>query len=157
MKPFTLNEVKKELSLLEPKKILEVTIRLAKYKKENKELLGYLLFEAHDEDSYVEKCKEEIRSQVSDMNHSNIFLAKKTIRKMLRTTNKFIKYSGLKKTEVELRIYFCLMLKESGIAFRRSPVLLNLYENQIKKIQAALETLHEDLRYDYADEVKNLV
>jgi len=40
----SLSELQKELALLERKEVLELCIRLAKYKKENKEYLSYLVF-----------------------------------------------------------------------------------------------------------------
>jgi len=157
MKTATLNELKKELELLDRKKLLDLNLRLSKYKKENKELLTYLLFEADNEQAYIKSIRQEIDSQFADMNLSNLFLAKKTIRKVLRTANKFIRFSGSKQTEVEVRIYFCNGLKKSGVQFRKSQVLVNLYENQVKKINEALDKLHEDIRFDYREEVEQLV
>jgi hypothetical protein len=40
-------------------------------------------------------------------------------------------------------------LKKSGIPFMKSTALANLHKQQIKKMNAALSTLHEDLQYDY--------
>ena len=91
------------------------------------------------------------------MNSSNLYLAKKSIRKILRTINKYIRYSGSKETEVELRIHYCRTLVDSGIPFRKSQVLLNLYNNQLKKIETAVASLHEDLQYDYRKEISDLV
>jgi len=42
-----------------------------------------------------------------------------------------------------------LSLKKSGIPFMKSTALANLHKQQIKKIHAALATMHEDLQYDY--------
>ena len=70
--------------------------------------------------------------------------------------NKFIRYSGTKQTDVELRIYYCTKLKNSGIPIKNSQVLLNIYNNQIKKINDALSKLHEDLQFDYQRELKEL-
>jgi len=156
MKAATINELQKELATLPPKRVLEISVRLAKYKKENKELLTYLLFEAHDEEAYVQKIKEETELQFREMNQSNLYLAKKSIRKILRTVNKFIRYSGSKETEVEVRIHYCSQLKNSGIPFRESQVLLNLFNNQLKKIEAVLSGMHEDLQYDYLENLKGL-
>ena len=44
MKSGTLADIKKELQELEPKQLAELCIALAKYKKDNKEYLDYLLF-----------------------------------------------------------------------------------------------------------------
>jgi hypothetical protein len=156
MKAVTLNEIKKELELVGQKKLLGIIQHLAKYKKENKELLTYLLFESDNEQAYIKSIKAEMDEQFACMNKGNLFLAKKTIRKVLRTANKFIRFSGSKQTEVELRIYFCNRLKKSGIDFRRSQVLLNMYDNQVKKITEALDKLHEDIRFDYREEVEML-
>lgn len=156
MKAASLNELQKELSTLPTKRILEICARLIKHKKENKELLTYLLFEAGDEESYKKSIKEEVDEQFRDMNKSNLYLAKKSLRKILRTINKFIKYSGSKQTELELRIYYCVKLKASGIAIEKSQVLINLYDNQLRKIEGALSKLHEDLQFDYKRELEEL-
>jgi hypothetical protein len=42
----TLAEIKKELQQVDADLLQTLCLRLAKYKKENKELLGYLLFES---------------------------------------------------------------------------------------------------------------
>jgi hypothetical protein len=157
MKAATLSELKNELHTLPPAQVLELCLHLAKYKKENKELLSYLLFDAGDEQGFLNDVKDEINEQLLNLNRSSLFLAKKTIRKMLRTTNKYIRYSGNKRTEVDLLIYFCRKLKSSGIPMNNSTALTNLYLRQIQKIKKALSMLHEDLQYDYQDELKSLL
>ena len=59
MKAVSISEIKKELTNLDGKTLQEICLRLAKYKLENKELLTYLLFEAHDESSYISLVKED--------------------------------------------------------------------------------------------------
>jgi len=157
MKAASLNELKKELSTLKPAQVLAYCMRLTKFKKDNKELLSYLLFEAHNEARYIEHVKTEIDELFNEMNKSTFYLAKKSVRKVLRITNKKIKYSGLPQTEVELLIYFCTKLNQSGVKVKGSTTLMNLYENQIKKIKKSLGKLHEDLQYDYQKEVEELI
>jgi hypothetical protein len=156
MKAASLKELKTELHTLHPAKVLELCMHLAKYKKENKELLTYLLFEAQNERLYLKEIKEQIDEQFEGVNKSSVYLAKKTIRKILRTTNKYIKYSGLKQTEVDLLIYFCKKIRKTGIPLRANTVLGNIYMRQLLKIKKSLATLHEDLQYDYAADVKLL-
>jgi hypothetical protein len=156
MKTATLSELKKELNTVAPKQILDICMRLAKYKKDNKELLTYLLFEAENEQAYIKGIKLQMDEQFSEMNKSNAYLAKKSLRKILRSTNKFIKYSGSKETEAELLIYFCSKVKKSGIRIDSNTVLTNLYQQQLKKIDKALSSLHEDLQYDYTKELERL-
>jgi hypothetical protein len=149
METASLSEIKKELNTLTPKQLLEICIRLAKYKKENKELLHYLLFESANRQIFIDSVKAEIDDQFKNLNRSSFYLAKKTVRKVLKTTNKYIKFSGDKETEIELRIYFCIKLRKSGLRLSSSRVLLNLYQNQVKRIRSVLAMLHEDLQYDY--------
>ena len=156
MKTATINEIKQELNGTASAKLLELCIRLAKYKKENKELLTYLLFEAHDESAYIESVKMQIDEQFAEINKSNLYFTKKSLRKILRTTGKYIRYTGSKQVEVELLLYFCGALVNSSIPIRRNTVLTNLYESQVKKIGTLIATLHEDLQYDYLKELKNL-
>jgi hypothetical protein len=136
--------------------MLEVCLRLAKYKKENKELLTYLLYEADDEENYVRKVKAEIDLLIPEINRSNIYYIKKSLRKILRFTNKHIRYSGNKQTEADLLIHFCRRFRELNIPPRKSTALSNLYQNQVLKIKKALRTLHEDLQFDYGKEIEDL-
>lgn len=153
MKTASVTELKKELQNLPPKKLVETALRLAKYKKENKELLTYLLFEADDEAAFVEGVKEEMDAQFAEINRSHIYYAKKSLRKILRFANKHIKYSGEKQTEVELLLHFCQRMKKSGINYRRDAAMVNLYTRQVEKIEKALGKLHEDLREDYRNDL----
>lgn len=157
MKTSSLKEIKTELAIYPKANLEALCLRLAKYKKENKELLSYLLFEASDEEGYISKVKLQIDIEFEKINLTSLFLAKKTIRKVLRTTQKYIRYSGLKRTEVELLIYYCYKLKNSGAAIEKSKAMVNLYQRQLDKINKSLLTLHEDLQYDYKIEIENLL
>jgi hypothetical protein len=156
MRPSSLSEIKKELETLDKKELVVLCSTMAKYKKENKELLTYLLFKSHDESDYVENVKEEIENQFKLINKTNIYFAKKSIRKALRIANKYIKYSNIKETEVQLLLYFSFLLKETGILFKNSTAMNNLYNRQLERINKSLKTLHEDLQYDYIKEMEKL-
>jgi len=156
MKAATVNEIKQELSNSSPSQLTELCLRLARFKKENKELLTYLLFEAHDTAAYIESVKQGMASQFEGMNKSNVYFVKKTLRKIIRTAAKYTRYSGLATVEIELFIYFCATMKDLNISIDKNPVLSNIYQNQLKKINKAVASLHEDLQYDYLKEIKKL-
>jgi hypothetical protein len=156
MKASTINELKQELVNTPASTVVELCLRLARFKKENKELLTYLLFEAHDTSAYIKSVKEAMALQFTEINRSNVYYVKKTLRKILRTAKKYIRYSGLAIVEVELLIYFCESMKDLDVAINKSPVLLNMYQNQIKNINKALTGLHEDLQFDYQKAVNKL-
>lgn len=152
MKPESLSTIKKELLHQTPEQLIEYCFRLAKYKVENKELLNYLLFQAYDQDTFIKEVKKEIDDQFSNLNKSQNYLAKKTVRKVLKTTQKYIKFSGVKTSEIDLLIYFCIKLKSTNLPLRQGSVLGNLYMRQVEKIKKVVETLHEDIRLDYENE-----
>ena len=156
MKAASINELKQELVNLPPKKVLELCLRLAKFKKENKELLSYLLFEAHDEQGYVESIKKEINDQFWDLSRANMYIIKKGLRKILRSILKYSKHTANKESEVEMLIHFCINIKNSGIRFRSNKALSNLYDQQLKKLNTLVEQVHEDLRFDYKKQLEEL-
>jgi hypothetical protein len=135
---------------------VELCLRLARFKKDNKELLTFLLFEADDIPAFIASVRSEMEEQFSTINPSHLYFAKKSLRKVLRITNKYIRYSGNKQAEVELLMHFCGLMKESGVAFQRNPALQKLYDNQVKKVKAAIASLHEDLQYDYLRQVEEI-
>ena len=81
---------------------------------------------------------------------------KKSIRKILRNTNKFIKYAGSELVEVELLLHFCITFRVAAIPLNKSIALANLYENVLKKLYKIIGGLHEDLQYDYQKQLEKL-
>ncbi|MCX6207212.1 MAG: hypothetical protein NTZ19_13295 [Bacteroidetes bacterium] len=156
MKAASIQEIKQELSETSPAKLKQLCLHLAKFKKENKELLTYLLFESHDEASYINEVKAGIDEGFTELPKTNNYLNKKTLRKILRIANKHIKYMGSKQAEAIILMHFCNELKSSSIPFQKTAALTNIYLQQIKKIKAAIATLHEDLQYDFQQQLKEL-
>jgi hypothetical protein len=148
MKAASIHELKKDLEDRNNAQLLSFCLRLAKFKKENKELLTFLLFEADDITTYVENVKRETTGFFSEINTSNIYYVKKSVRKILRHVNKHIRFSASKQAEAEIRIHFCNAIINFSIPLNKSKPLLKMYEMQIKKIGESLSTLHPDLQYD---------
>lgn len=149
MKAVSVVTIKKELQHKTPAELMELCLRLSKFKKENKELLTYLLFESHDERNYIETVKMELEEQFETINTHSFFYIKKSVRKILRNLKKYARYSTKKETEVELLLYFCHRLKDFKPSILRDKVLLNMYERQVLSIKKLISTFHEDLQYDY--------
>ena len=115
-----------------------------------------MIFESDNEANYIAAIKADVDEQFELLNTSNLYVAKKGLQKIVRSVSKYIKYSGIKQTEIEVLIYFCRMLKESGIRITQSPVIENMYYRQLTKINKAVATLHEDLQFDFQQEIENL-
>lgn len=149
MKAVSVIEIKKELKERSHQDLMDLCLRLARFKKENKELLTYLLFESHNEEGYIESIKEEVDLQFTNINKDSFFYIKKSVRKILRMIKKYNRYSLKKETEVELLLYFCEKLDDFEPSISRNRTLVNLYNRQINYIRKKISTLHEDLQYDY--------
>ncbi len=157
MKAVTLKELKTELGDRSSAELLELCLRLSKFKKENKELLTYLVFESEDEQGYINAIKREVDEQFDLINTKTYYYIKKSVRKILRRIKTYIRYSKIKETEIELLIYFCEKLKDLSPPIRSNPVLINLYNRQLASIKKKVSILHEDLQYDYEVALESLL
>jgi hypothetical protein len=157
MKAVTIKQLKDELAHKSASELKELCLHLSRFKKENKELLTYLLFESHNEDSYIQSIKDQMDAQFAEINTNSFFYIRKSVRKILSLTKKFIRYSKKKETETELLMYFCTKLKDFKPSISRSQRLQNVFDSQVRMIKKAIEKLHEDLQYDYQLELDNLL
>jgi hypothetical protein len=149
MKAASLKEIKDELKVKSPDELLNICLHFSKFKKENKELLTYLLFEASNENDYIEEVKHEIKTQFESLNQSTYYLVKKSVRKVLRNCKKYIRYSKKPQTEIEILIYFCSQLIELSGQHYKNTTLITIYSKQLEMVRKKIKTLHEDLQYDY--------
>ncbi len=148
MKAASINELKKELERKNNTDLITYCLRLSKFKKENKELLSFLLFDADDISKYTEDVKLHLVELYKEINLKHIYFAKKGIRKILRQANKFIRMATSKQLEAEILIQFCNSFKTLPLSLSNHKQLAKLYNTQIDKIEKALSTLHPDLQYD---------
>lgn len=149
MKPATITEIKKELKFRSQEQLIEYCLTMARFKLESKELLTYLVFESENEQAYIESVKAYITEAFTEINTTNYYYIKKTVRKILRQTKRFIRYSKKKATEAELLLHFCSELKAVKPSIKRNRVLTNVFEKQLEMALKAIAKLHEDLQYDY--------
>ena len=157
MRASSLQEVKQELQELSAKELLELCLHLAKYKKDNKEYLGYLLFQSHDRDGFVVQIKAEIDGHFNELKgQANLYYTKKTLRKILRIINKYCRYMGDKSASAEAHLYFCLKIKQAGIPIHKSARIQNLFIAEVKKIRSLISHLHEDLQSDYLKDLEKI-
>ncbi|MBA3680022.1 MAG: hypothetical protein H0W73_02360 [Bacteroidetes bacterium] len=158
MKAAGISDIKKELEHLSAKDLMDLCISLAKYKKDNKEYLGYLLFEAHNKTQFIKEVKEELDTHFEALkSQSNLYYVKKSLRKILRIISKYAKYTDDKGLNAELYIYFCLKLKNSGIPYHKSQMIVNIMEGTVKKINTLISTLHPDLQNDFLIDLEKIV
>ena len=156
MKAVSIKIIKDELQHKNSKELMELCLKLARFKKENKELLTYLLFEAHDEAQYITIVKEEMDVLFDEINTKSYFFIRKSVRKILTNTKKYIRYSKNKETEVALLLYFCKKLNTFKPSIHKSPRIQNVLITQVKLVEKNIAKLHEDLQFDYNLELEEL-
>ena len=156
MKAVPITRIKKELQHLSQEELVEIVLRVGKYKVENKEFLTYLLFEASDEDGYIDVVKEYINEQFEYINQQNYYFIKKSVRKILRTIKKYVKFSKKPETEAALLVHFCRKLKKMEPSYINNTVLTNMFDRQLGLAEKTIEKMHEDLQYDYKLEIEEL-
>lgn len=156
MKAASLKEIKTELNHRSTQELLDLCVHLAKSKKENKELLTYLLFESSNEEGFIESLKNKMDMDFESINTKTFFYIRKSVRKILRELKKFIRYSPNKETEVELLLYFCEKLQDFEPSIEKNITLTNLLNRQLDYIEKKVSSFHEDLQYDYNLELEEL-
>ena len=157
MKAAGVKAIKEELNSRSREELSDLCLKLSKFKKENKELLTYLLFEADNENLFIISIQEEIDLEFENINRKSYYFIKKSIRKILRNTKKNIRYSKKKQTEVELLLHFCKKLKKFDPSISNSIPLTIIFDREILKVEKILNTLHPDLKYDYETEIESIL
>jgi hypothetical protein len=154
MKSRSISDIRKEIGMLDSDELISLCLKLAKFSTANKELLSYLLFYPGLEARFIEEIKAEIDFCFEELNSKNGYLAKKTIRKILRLIKKYAHYTSSKAMEIDLRIHFCRKFKAYSLLKIRDIALQNIYQRELIKIENIIKLLHEDLQYDYTEELK---
>ncbi|WP_345951871.1 hypothetical protein ABDD95_10625 [Mucilaginibacter sp. PAMB04274] len=153
---YNLQSIKKELQHLNSSQISDLCLRLAKYKKENKELLSYLLFEADNETGYTDGVKQEIDLLFSSLPSHSYYQAK-ALRKALKLITKHTKFMASKPAEIDLLLHYCkqyVLFIDRRTGYKPLRQLLN---KQLEKTKKLMSALHEDLQYDFQTDFEKVV
>ncbi|MFZ6052133.1 hypothetical protein [Halocola ammonii] len=156
MKPESLTILKKELKKCSPEETQEIVLRLARAKKENKELLTYLLSYAEDAAEYADDMQEHLDLAFEDLSHRPYFAAK-TLRKVLREITKFKRFTKSDRYMVQLLLHFCeRTVDHFGSSLRHQPTQGIIFRTMLK-IRKALDKMHEDLQADFRPHFEEIV
>lgn len=157
IKPASLKTIKQELSLLPNQEVIQILLKLVRHRKENKELVSFILFDSKDEASYIRQMKLDMDESMKPVTLSNYATSLKYIRRVLRNTKKIARYSTHNEMEVELLMHFCSILKSKNLPVKEVKGLSKMWDRCIQCILKAISTLHEDLKYDYQTELDTLL
>jgi hypothetical protein len=152
----SLAAIKKELNNLDSKELTDIIIELSKFTRDNKAYLYFKLFERDNPRLFVEMVQEELETEFQKANTKHYYVAKKSAQAIRRKLNKNLKLTKDKIIQIELISYFCVKLKAYGYLDFHHPVIDNLYNVQVGKIEKLVSGLHEDLQYDYQEMIQQL-
>jgi hypothetical protein len=151
-----LSDLKKELLELSKPELIQLCLRVAKLKRENKELLAYLIFDSEDPLFYAQKLKPEIK-EVFKQPFQHAYYLTKSIRKAMRLITKYYRFTSNKQGETELLIY---LVEEFYLSWRneyRYQALGKVIYRCLEKAQSNLKKIDEDFRADFEDPINELV
>lgn len=152
----SLAQIKKELKTLDEKELIDVIIDLSKFTRDNKAYLYFRLFEKDNPRLFVEMVEGELEWHFQNANTKSYFTAKKSAQAIRRKLNKNLKLTKDKTAQIELIAYFCEKIRAYGYLGYHHPVIENLYQAQIRKMEKLIAGLHEDLQYDYREMISQL-
>ena len=153
---YGLQDIKKELQHLSAQQLTDLCLRVARHKKENKELMAYMLFEADNQPAFIEKVKAEVGFMFSQLPVQS-YNAAKYLRKILRLIGKYVKFMASKEAEIELLINFCDSYMQYADRKSSYKPLRLILTRQVEKIKGLISKLHEDLQADYLAEYELLL
>ena len=156
MDTASIKQLKDTLSTLGREELTRLLLRIVKFKKENKELLTFLLFEADDLDAYVYEISLEIKDEFENYRLKTAYYKRKGCRRILRMLKKYIKYAADKEVEVRLLLAYVAILAESK-TFITDRVIQKIAFRQLLLAEKSIVKLHEDLQYEYRLEFKELI
>jgi hypothetical protein len=145
----TLKDIKDELQHIEKKELIEICLQLIKFKKHNKELLHFVLFGQQNLNTYINEIKASVDELFTEVNATNAYFAKKTLRKIARVANTYCAYTKQPIALVEVSFHFCTVMQNNFRHLLNNTVIENIYFGQYKKAMKALGSMHEDEQYDY--------
>jgi hypothetical protein len=151
----SLASLKKELNGLERKELINICARLARHKKENKELLAYLLLDADDPFYYAEKIKPLLDEPFDAPYHSAWAFAKR-LRKALRLISKYQRFTGNARGEAELLVYLMQKFQGDWRAQLTNNGIQKIILRCLVKIETLIDKMDEDYQADYTDSLRRL-
>ena len=137
MKSATINEIKKELKTRDPGEVMELCARLMRYKKENKELLTYILFESNDESAFIDGIKEEIDDLYRNFQNEQYLLTEE---------QKKTKVAEIEGREKAIKEYQKLKFGYEGELFVKRQELVKPIQD---KVYEAIEKFAKERGYDF--------
>lgn len=160
VKPMSIGnikEIKDELIQLNQKELIQLVLDLGKASADNKAFIYLKLKQKDDPEFFMQLAKDTLQQEFGKGNTSNPYYAKKSAQAVRRNLNKFLKWNKDKSTQAELILYFCRELLAYGYLRGRHPVVVNLLQAQFNKVEKLISGMHEDLRYDYEQELDELI
>ena len=147
--------LKKEILKLDVKTLADICTRLAKYKKENKEFLNYLLFHNYDNQLYIDELKMEIKQCFEFLPNTEFRIAV-SLKKLLSKLNKHLKFVSDKSREAEIVCEFCnTFIEKINMNGYYTPLIQILYRQYIK-LRKIVDKLDEDLQFDYQNQIDSI-
>jgi hypothetical protein len=151
-----LSDLKKELLELNKPELIQLCLRVAKLKRENKELLAYLIFDADDPLFYAQKLKPEIK-EVFEQPFQHAYYLTKSIRKVMRLITKYYRFTSNKQGETDLLIYLVEEFHQSWRHEYRYQALGKVIFRCLEKAQTNLKKIDEDFRADFEQPLAELL
>lgn len=149
-------EIKKAVSYLDEQELRALLMDIIGFSTDNKRFAYFKLHEQQDEQFFLVESKEFLLQEFFKAVNTNFWTGKKSLQKLRSTLNKLLKFTKRKDFQLELILYFCQQAKEFGYLSYKHPVIDNLYATQLRKAESLISKLHEDLQYDYQQQVEEL-
>jgi hypothetical protein len=86
----------------------------------------------------------------------NAYVLKKGLRKILRSTKKYAKYSKQASTEVSLMLFYCDSMSQLANKWLQNTSIQAIYSRELLRMEKLISKMHEDLQFDFQQEMEEV-
>ena len=143
-----LAEIRKELIHQSPDELIELVLRLARFRQDNKALTGYWLFNRQDPNQFLQQVHIALEDGFRTLNFSSGYWVKKGLRKWQRQVNLYGRICGEAWMQADMQSYYVWICLRAQSRLAEPLYLASLVAAAEKKRLSFVKKLDADLQHD---------
>lgn len=148
MDAASLADIRKELAHQSPAELMELVVRLARFRLDNKALIGYWLFDRTNQAQFLAQVHLALDEALASMNFSSAYFVKKSLRKWQRQVNLYGRICGEPWMLADLQGYYVWTCLRAQKKVMYPDYFVELIRAAQRKFNTLLLKLEPDMQHD---------
>lgn len=143
-----LADIRKELIHQSPDELVELVLRLARFRQDNKALAGYWLFDRQNPTEFLRQVHQALDHGFDELNFSTGYWVKKGLRKWQRQVNLYGRICGEAWMQADMQSYYVWVCLRAQKRLSDPNYLAPLLASAEKKRVTLVKKLDDDVQHD---------